>query len=293
MLEDLFWESSFSSYTQDDYVNILGDVADYTTLTKQELLFNQFNRSELAEAKLKNTPFLRDLVFATNLNTLPLYAEESYTDVNLSPLKDFSLYDYSTDFDSTYDAYANIKFLNYTYHSNYVNTLNTFKLGNQPLSYISVLNLFRANYEENVFAYGNYSDVYADTVDYVDLAINNEFRASNPVKLRSTAKNSIVTFNALQKVFRPRFDEGRSNVRFSDLSNSYVKYPYLSDGRVPYESLLGKNKESFFNINTYKSTLSANYSNLSPVFESLNVYFSNLPFLNAMQSDAVRYLWFD
>jgi hypothetical protein len=103
----------------------------------------------------------------------------------------------------------------------------------------------------------------------------------------------MVTFNALQKVFRPRFDEGRSNIRFQELSNTFVKYPYLSESRVPYESLLGKNKENFFATNAYKATLTNNYSNFNPLMNSLNTYFSNLPFLTSMQSDAVRFLWFD
>jgi hypothetical protein len=274
-------------------VNILGDIASYENLKKQEILFNQLNKAELTNLKLKNTPFVKDLTFATNFNTLPIYSDEAYSDTTLSPLKDFNLYDYNSEFDMMDDSYSNVKFLNYVYHNNYLNTLNTFKLTNQPLSYTSVLNLFRANYEENTLSYDTYNDVYGNSTDYIDVNMHNDFRSTNPIKLRSTAKNSIVTFNALQKVFRPRFDEGRSNVRFSDLSNTYVKYPYLAEGRVSYEGMLGKNKETFFNVNAYKSNLSKTYNNLNPVFNSLNVYFSALPFLNAMQSDAVRYLWFD
>lgn len=49
-------------------------------------------------------------------------------------------------------------------------------------------------------------------------------RVSNPLKLRSTAKNSMVTYSAIQKVFKSRLDEGRSNARLQDISNSYNPY---------------------------------------------------------------------
>jgi hypothetical protein len=126
--------------------------------------------------------------------------------------------------------------------------------------------------------------------DYVSNTDNTELRSTNYLKLRSTTKNAIVTFNALQKVFRPRFDEGRSNVRFSDLSNTSVKYPFLTEQRVSYESLLGKNKESFFNVASYKNYLTNSYSTLGSVFNSLNIYFANIPFLLSMQSDASRHM---
>lgn len=239
---------------------------------------------------MKRTSWLRDVVFATNFNTLPLFSEDGYSDVSLVPLDEFNLYDYDVEFEGMSDSYNNIKFVNYIYHSNYVNALNMLRLGTQPTSYVSVLNLFRSNYDENLLSFDQHSDIYDSVSNYIDSNLSNDTRNSNPIKLRATAKNSIVTFNALQKVFRPRFDEGRSNVRFQDLSNTYVKYPYLSANRVSYENMLAKNTESFFNSNVYKSLLTTNYTNLTPVFNSLNTYFSTLPFLTAMQSDAIRYL---
>jgi hypothetical protein len=129
--------------------------------------------------------------------------------------------------------------------------------------------------------------------DYVNLVYNNDLRSSNSLKLRSTAKNSIVTFNALQKVFRPRYDEGRSNTRIQDISNSYSKYPFINEDRASYESLIGKNKESFFFTSNYKNTLDSNYSDFYSNVNGLNIYFSNIPFLLSKGSDPSRYLWFD
>jgi hypothetical protein len=169
-----------------------------------------------------------------------------------------------------------------------MNTLGTTTGGVEALSYAQVLNPFRADYEE-VF-----NSVDSDSVSQGSDSLTNtdslEVRSTNYLKLRSTAKNSIVTFNALQKVFRPRFDEGRSNVRFSDLSNTFVKYPFLTEQRTPYESLLGKNKESFFATTNYKNYLTSTYTDLSSAFNSLNIYFANIPFLLSMQSDASRHM---
>jgi len=85
------------------------------------------------------------------------------------------------------------------------------------------------------------------------LEASNNTRLSNPVTLRKTAKNSIVTYNALQKVFRTRFDEGRSNTSIGHFSDLSVKQPFLTESRVSYENLLGKNTESFYNVSFYKN----------------------------------------
>jgi hypothetical protein len=47
-------------------------------------------------------------------------------------------------------------------------------------------------------------------------------------------------------------------------------------------------KPNFFN-----QTTKLNYSNLSPIFYSNNIYFMDLPFMVSMKSDPSRYLWFD
>jgi len=103
-------------------------------------------------------------------------------------------------------------------------------------------------------------------------------------------RNSIVTYNAIQKVFRARFDEGRSNAKIFDFANFYNKQPYLSAARVPYETLLGKNKESFFNVNLYKNNFQPILNTFYSLQTSLNFYFYDFPFLLALKSDASRYL---
>jgi len=118
----------------------------------------------------------------------------------------------------------------------------------------------------------------------------NNTRNVNPLKLRLTARNSIVTYNAIQKVFKSRFDEGRSNARLYDLSNSFVSHPFLTQSKSSYESMLGKNKESFFSLNTYSSYNNSNFNNVYTIINSLNIPFLDIPFLISMKSDASRYL---
>lgn len=118
-------------------------------------------------------------------------------------------------------------------------------------------------------------------------------RFSNYINLRSSAKSSIVTYNAIQKIFRARFDEGRANTKLIDFSNSYVKQPFITAPRPQYEHLLGKNKENFFKINFYKNNFFNFFNFFYDCKTSLNFYFFDFPFLLASKSDASRYLWLD
>jgi len=123
-----------------------------------------------------------------------------------------------------------------------------------------------------------------------DSAIFNSKRFSNHINLRSPVRNSIVTYNALQKVFRSRFDEGRSNAKLDDFSLSQTSQPHLTEQRYKYERLLTKNKENFFNINFYKTNNLPVLNDLFSSYSSLNVYTFDFPFLLALKSDASRYL---
>jgi hypothetical protein len=209
-------------------------------------------------------------------------------------LKDFNLFSNEMFIDSTEDNYESAKYMNYLYYLNYKNIVNGLTNNAQPLSYSTVFDNFRSDYEDPYIYADNINvDNSEDYSNQLSHDVNNNLRLSNPFKLRSTVKNAMVTYSAIQKVFRSRFDEGRSNARLEDFSSSYVKHPYLTDNRVSYESLLGKNKESFLKPNFYNHSNKSNYSNLSPLFYSNNIYFMDLPFLVSMKSDPSRYLWFD
>jgi hypothetical protein len=76
-----------------------------------------------------------------------------------------------------------------------------------------------------------------DLLEYYYDLNNQEFRITNPLTLRSTARNSIVTYNALQKVFRARFEDGRSHASLNQFASLSNEQPFLNTSRVPYEAL--------------------------------------------------------
>jgi hypothetical protein len=124
------------------------------------------------------------------------------------------------------------------------------------ISYTTVLDAFRANYDEYNWNFDYDYNLTDSTL--TEVATNNSL--TNKVKLRAPAKNAIVNYNAIQKVYKSRFDDFRSNTDFKSFTNSYVAYPFITEGKTPYESILGKSKESFFTANFYKTNLTNNVS---------------------------------
>jgi hypothetical protein len=297
-MEDVFWESPYGSSLQDEYFLIKQKASNSDFLKKQEVVYNntlRFIKDPKLKAGLLSKPFLVDTnVSSKNQYSLPVFSEESIVNPKLTNTKDFSSFANELVVDAYDDSYESSKYVNYLYYLNYKNLLNKNVNNIQPLSYTTVFDSFRADYEDPFL----YNDPLLSSDDNAlglenDIDPNTNLKLSNPFKLRSTVKNAMVTYNAMQKVFRSRFDEGRSNARLEDFSNSFVKHPYITDSRVNYESLLGKNKESFLKTNLYNQTKKLNYSTLSPIYYSNNIYFMDLPFLVSMKSDPSRYLWFD
>ena len=294
LLEDAFWESSFSAFVQDDYFNTLQDLNEYTFFKKQEELFDASTRFNGLTFSKKNKsllkPFFKNTTRTENLNSLPLYADEYLFNTQLIKLNNFKYFNDELIIDSLDDSYDSLKSTSNLVGANYINLIESNSVAVTPVSYTKVLDYFRGDFEDNSTS----SDFETtDTPSNTSLSLDDNSRVFNPIKLRSTARNSIVTFNAIQKVFKSRYDEGRSNARLQDLSNSYNSHLFLTAPKTPYERILGKNYESFFNINLYNSSLSNNFSNFFSVWNSLNTYYLDLPFLVANHSDSSRHLWFD
>jgi hypothetical protein len=57
--------------------------------------------------------------------------------------------------------------------------------------------------------------------------------------------------------------------------------------------MLSKNTNSFFNVNNYKDSLIPIFNQNTAIWNSLNTYFIDIPFLLSGKSDPSRYLWFD
>lgn len=110
------------------------------------------------------------------------------------------------------------------------------------------------------------------------------------MRLRSTARNAIVSYNAMQKVFKSRLDEGRSHARIADFSNSYISHNFITAPKGKYESALSKNKNSFFEVNLYAPSNNTNFSAMSAIHNSLNSTLIDIPFLISAKSDPSRYL---
>jgi hypothetical protein len=113
------------------------------------------------------------------------------------------------------------------------------------------------------------------------------------VALRSPVRSSIVTFNALQKVFRARFEDGRAHTNLQSFAKLGTEQPFLGAPRPAYEALLGKTKRSFFSINFYNPTLGSLSNVFSSLDQSVNSFFFTFPFLLSAKSDMGRYMWFD
>ena len=235
-------------------------------------------------APLKSEPELNELSY-----NLPINSEESFPNTSLTKLRDYRVFTVESLSDSFDDTYENLKYINFLYNKNYNQIVNIDTNQLNPTSYTQVLDSFRADVDDINWNVNNQNLVFND-VNNIDTTNQNDLRVSNPLKLRSTAKNSMVTYSAMQKVFKSRFDEGRSNARLQDISNSYNPYLFINAERSPYESLLTKNTDSFFSINTYVQSVKPTFSSLYSVNNSLNTYFTDLPFLVSNISDSSRHL---
>jgi hypothetical protein len=297
MFEDIFWELNHASINHDDYYTTHTNLHLSTFFDKQENLFNIKNRlarTKLIKSTVANKSPISDNTLSNNLTILPIFNEAGLFNPALTNLKNFSLFATDSIIENLDDPYINTKTLNYIYRLGPKSPLSLASAAIMPISYTQVLDSFRPSYEENYLI----TDIVRPTLKDTDLPINVNSglsthlntRISNPLKIRSSTKNAIVTYNAIQKVFRSRFDEGRSNTRLLDFSNSFTKHPFLTDLRIPYENILGKNKESFLKPNLYQASPKTNISALAPLNTATNIYFAELPFLTSTKSDSSRYL---
>lgn len=187
-----------------------------------------------------------------------MFAEDGLADTNLLPLKNFEPFDSEVAVDTAEDAYEGMKYITHRYLSEYANLVLGGTSTVLPNSYAHVLDSFRPDFEEKI-PHTDSSSTPDDEARSDDMG-SIDSRLSNPFKLRAPSKGAIVTYNAMQKVFRARFDEGRSHARLHDFSNSATKHPFLTTSRVRYEQLLGKNKDAFFETALYNRRISTDFS---------------------------------
>jgi hypothetical protein len=301
LLEDLFWETTHSSYSHFDYLTFSSNrgvksTPDLRTSMREPYFYlenidNSFKVKDLnklpelgsTEAPLyySNTLVLDDLNSPSQLTN----TDQAQFTVLANTL--FNL-------DDSYDAWNDARF--------------TSDLSSQPIltlkvpsftttSYLGVLNAFRADFDDFSWSQNNMqlaSNTWTRSLDlltYLHDLDSKEFRLTNPLAVRSTARNSIVTYNALQKVFRARFEDGRAHASLNQFSALSTEQPFLNTDRTPYESLLGKTKNTFYRINFYNNDVVDLFNTLYASSSSTNYQFFDFPFLLSAKSDMSRYMW--
>jgi len=182
------------------------------TFSTREGIFNKFypnyNTLENQSSETLYTPLVEDLSIVGQLYANVVHSDEPLSYLRLLYSKDLSIFPLLEEELTIDDSYINAKG-----HNLYINSNNTFSLSNSggslyPQSYASVLDPFRLNFEEFGVSteLSNDFDATSDQpVDFEDDLINHggvDARSVNPARLRATAKNSIVTHAALQKVSR-------------------------------------------------------------------------------------------
>ena len=313
LLEDSFWESIYSIYTHDEYLSLSKDFNDFEYFDKFSSFYNKFNRVNDYKDKMLTKPFFKDTLSIGNFYPSPVYLDDFVSPANLINTKNFFIFPLFSIFNEIEESYESLKYLNHFYNLNnkmmFISNNNYF----QPYSYFFIFDAFRSDYSGFSWYNDEFNKLnsFEKLIDFNKLDLNSSFldfsifslnsdlnnskliRFNNSINLRNTVKNSIVTYNAIQKVFKTRFDESRSNAKLSSISDLYTKQPFISSSRVSYEKLLGKTKENFYKINFYKNSFQKYFNNFYDYSSSLNFYFYDFPFLLAMKSDSSRYLWFD
>jgi hypothetical protein len=225
------------------------------------------------------------------------------------------------------ESYADYKNLSQMYVGKLATPLAITSSFNYPQSHNAVLNSFRADYEDFTHfqdlslttSKKNSSSTWANlslkkkapstlfNTPYTDEATSslnvigakkddvnptnyNNSRFSNPVALRRTAKGSMVTYQAFQKVFKLRYDEGRAHVRLTDFADSAIAQPYTTEQKIKYERMLGKTKIKHFNTNFNTHSTLPIFNDIAGLTNSLNYYFFEFPFLDGVTNDSTRHV---
>jgi hypothetical protein len=190
--------------------------------------------------------------------------------------RNFSAFTLYADLNEIDDSATELRNLNYLTGSNANMFLGASAQSLAPRSYISVFNYFRSDFDSFSWDSNNsrghllsattgdnlsleipsveLSSAFVMESDSDGTSLGNDIRLSNPATLRPSVRNSIVNYNAFQKVFKPRLDDSRSHVQSTSFADMSQKQPFLSDSKVPYLSLLGKNRDAFFSTPPYKKS---------------------------------------
>ena len=303
MLEELFWEQSFSGYNFYDYLTLSKESKTSSTLTPKdstlrECLTNSNLGTDVITATL-STNTLKDLSSVGSSYGVGIQMEDYSVNPRTTSTSNFSMLPLYSELNEVDDSFIGFKQLPYVFSK--VDSPNLTLSSNLfgSSSYISVFNSFRSDFIDfNWQPSLNLSTLNSPVSDSAlsegeGSSAGLDVRLSNPATLRSSVRNSIVNSNAFQKVFKARLDEGRANVQADSFADLGLRQPFLSDKKVPYLQLLGKNRNSFFETPLFVTTAFDSYNSASPLTSSLNTPAYSFPFLLARTSDTARFTWID
>ena len=291
VLEDSFWEGSYSIYGQDDLMNSFDSAADYEEIKKRHKRYVRANRDKKIGEGIILDPFIKDVNCGETTHASSMFLENPISDANYLPHFNFMPFWGDVLLEESEESFENTKYLNMFQSKAYRNVLNTNLAFTHPINYTYVIDNFQESFDDTlVNSNQSENNVY---INDSELDLGSDQRLTNKISLRKPAKSGIAMFNAIQKVFKTRFDEGRCHARLQDFANSANKLPFITAPKVSYNSMLGKNKNSFYSADYYNRNLIKSFSVTYPLLSSLNSYVSDLPFLVSMRSDPIRYLWFD
>lgn len=304
MLEELFWETSYSGYNFYDYMILAkNEKQPGTVLPNEQKLDGEF-RSSVLGLDLTNqslsSPISKDLSLLGDAYSTSVQMDDYVTNPAYQALFDYSLIPSAADLSDIDSSATDVKSLERLVEDNSGAVVSVFDLNLLPRSYISVFNYFRSDFDSFSFQSDRrvspnlvFDDSNMDHATVDGSSIGAQTRLSNPATLRSSVRNSIVNYNAFQKVFKPRFDELRSHTQTVSFAEMSEKQPFLTDSKVPYLNLLGKNRDSFFSTPIYTKSLGSNLNPYSGLIDSLNAPTYDFPFLIAKTSDTTRFTWID
>lgn len=255
---------------------------DYSYITKDSLSFF-FNNDKFNENLENSFEFYKNytsLFSQFNVNNL-----QTFITNNINPISDqlmlgtfWSEYEIKSliNFkDDVFDPFA------VSYEYKYLKLRYLFEMAKEELVSDSTLS----------FPFPSYKDLHPDEV--LSNESNSHNRFSSNTSVLDSYKSLMVMENAVGKVFRSAFDEGRSNVNFKDFSKSNNNLPFLTNNLPNFKKLLHKNNTNFVDTNLYFSKYKVNLNN-NPITNVTGNYFTyEFPFFVAFENDSIRYAWMD
>ena len=304
MLEELFWEQSFSGYNFYDYISINKEIKNGQSVTPKDVslkscLLGSNSETELSDlSPMANT--LKDLSSIGHAYGVTLQMEEYSLNPTTTTTSNFVLFPFYAELnemDETFNGFKQIPYLFFTADAPNL-MMDSTLFGAR--SYVSVFNNFRSDFIDfnwqptvKLLTERNGEDQFMGSDENDGSSLGSDLRLSNPATLRPSVRNSIVNSNAFQKVFKARLDESRANVQADSFADLFLRQPFLSDKKIPYLQLLGKNRNSFFETPLFNSTAFEAYNVTAPLSLSLNIPAYAFPFLVAKTSDTSRFTWID